>query len=258
MMQQFQADALTVRVYEKRSELGADAAKMAAAAVRDLLSKKDTVNIIFAAAPSQNEFLAALAAEKNIEWQRVRAFHMDEYIGLSPTAPQRFGNFLKTKFFSHVPLREVHYLIGEAEEPEAECRRYAEMLLQYPPDLVFMGIGENTHIAFNDPHVAHFDDPHLVKIVDLDEACRQQQVNDGCFETLQSVPRHALTLTVPALMKADQIFCMVPARTKAQAIYHTLKDAITERYPSTILRTHPNAVLFIDRESAALLSTTPS
>ncbi|HEU5145520.1 MAG TPA: glucosamine-6-phosphate deaminase [Chryseosolibacter sp.] len=252
-MQQLQADTLTVRVYENRALLGADAARMAATTLRDLLSEKDVVNIIFAAAPSQNEFLATLAAEEDIDWQRVRAFHMDEYIGLAPDAVQRFGNFLRTKFFDRVPLREVHYLMGEAEDPEAECRRYAELLLQYPPHIVFMGIGENTHIAFNDPHVAHFDDPHLVKIVDLDEACRQQQVNDGCFKTLHDVPRHALTLTVPALMKAEQIFCMVPAKTKAQAIFRTLTEAITERYPSTILRTHPNATLFIDKDSAALL-----
>lgn len=253
MTQQLQADTLTVRIYENRAQLGANAATMAAAALRQLLAEKDIVNIIFAAAPSQNEFLATLAAERDIDWQRVRAFHMDEYIGLSPEAPQRFGNFLRRQFFERVPLREVHYLKGEANDPEAECRRYAELLLRFPAHLVFMGIGENTHIAFNDPHVAHFDDPHVVKVVDLDEACRQQQVNDGCFKGLNEVPRHALTLTVPALMKAEQVFCMVPARTKAQAIFHTLKDDISERYPSTILRTHPNATLFVDKDSAALV-----
>ena len=253
MTQQLQADALTVRIYEDRAQLGAHAGKMAADALRRLLSQKDAVNIIFAAAPSQNEFLSTLAAEKNIEWERVRAFHMDEYIGLPPEAPQRFGNFLRRQFFDRVPLREAHYLMGEADDPAAECRRYAELLLRFPAHLVFMGIGENTHIAFNDPHVAHFDDPHMVKVVDLDEACRQQQVNDGCFKTLDDVPRHALTLTVPALMKAEQVFCMVPAKTKAQAIRYTLTDVISEQYPSTILRTHPNATLFIDKDSAAML-----
>lgn len=253
MTQQTQTDSLTVRVYENRAQLGADAATMAAATLRNLLSQRNFVHVIFAAAPSQNEFLAILAAEKNIDWQRVRAFHMDEYIGLPIQAPQRFGNFLKRHFFDLVPLGEVHYLHGESTDPEAECRRYAELLLQYPPHLVFMGIGENTHIAFNDPHVAQFDDAQMVKVVDLDEACRQQQVNDGCFATLADVPRHALTLTVPALMKAEQAFCMVPGKTKAKAIYHTLTDTISERYPSTILRTHPNSTLFVDRDSAALL-----
>jgi glucosamine-6-phosphate deaminase len=136
---------------------------------------------------------------------------------------------------------------------EGECRRYGELLMRYPVDVVFMGIGENTHIAFNDPHVARFDDPRIVKVVDLDEACRQQQVNDGCFKTLGDVPRNALTLTIPALMKADHIFCMVPGKTKAQAVYHTLNSEISERFPSTILRTHPSAILFIDKDSASLL-----
>jgi len=253
MTELFQADTLTVRKYDDRLQLGNDAAKMAAQAIRELLAQRDRINIIFAAAPSQNEFLAALALEKEIEWRSVRAFHMDEYIGLPPGAPQRFGSFLKQHFFDLVPLGEVHYLLRDQKDPELECRRYAELLLRFPADLVFMGIGENTHIAFNDPHVARFNDPHMVKVVDLDPACREQQVNDGCFERLEQVPEHALTLTVPALMKAEQIFCMVPGTRKAQAVYHTLNDAITERHPSTILRTHPSAVLFIDKDSGALL-----
>ena len=253
MTELFQADTLTVRISENRLQLGSDAAKMAAETLRKLLTQRDFVNIIFAAAPSQNEFLAALAVEQDIEWRRVRAFHMDEYIGLPPAAPQRFGSFLKQSFFEAVPLGEIHYLLAGQKDPEVECRRYAELLLRFTADVVFMGIGENTHIAFNDPHVARFNDPQMVKIVELDQACRQQQVHDGCFETLEQVPENALTLTVPALMKADHIFCMVPGTRKAEAVYHTLKDPITERYPSTILRTHPNAILFIDKESGALL-----
>lgn len=248
-----QVDSLTVRLYESRSLLGAAAAKIAGEKLRALLKKKETVNIVFAAAPSQNEFLASLTNEKNIDWKRVRAFHMDEYTGLPDRAPQRFGNFLKLHFFDIVPLRETHYMHGNSGNLENECRRYGELLLRFPTDVVFMGIGENTHIAFNDPHVAKFNDPAMVKVVDLDEACRQQQVNDGCFNTLEQVPRMALTLTVPALMKGDHIFCMVPGKRKAQAIYHTLRDDIGEKYPSTILRTHPSAELFIDSDSGALL-----
>lgn len=248
-----QVDSLTVRLYESRNLLGAAAAKIAGEKLRALLKKKETVNIVFAAAPSQNEFLASLTNEKNIDWKRVRAFHMDEYTGLPDRAPQRFGNFLKLHFFDIVPLRETHYMHGNSGNLENECRRYGELLLRFPTDVVFMGIGENTHIAFNDPHVAKFNDPAMVKVVDLDEACRQQQVNDGCFNTLEQVPRMALTLTVPALMKGDHIFCMVPGKRKAQAIYHTLRDDIGEKYPSTILRTHPSAELFIDSDSGALL-----
>lgn len=249
----FQVDALTVSVAKDRKALGASAARLAGERLRKLLSEKDFVNVVFAAAPSQNEFLEALASDERLAWNRVRAFHMDEYTGLPANASQRFGNYLTSHFFDRVPLGEVYFLRGDASDPEGECRRYAELLIRYPPDVVFMGIGENTHLAFNDPHVAKFNDPHMVKVVDLDQACRQQQVNDGCFRTLAEVPQRALTLTLPALMKADYIFCMVPGKAKAQAIYHTLKSDIIEKYPSTILRTHPSAILFIDRDSAALL-----
>lgn len=254
MSRLFQVDSLTVRLYENRRLLGEAAAKIAGDKLRNLLEKKEAVNIVFAAAPSQNEFLASLANAKNIDWKRVRAFHMDEYTGLPDSAPQRFGNFLKSHFFDLVPLRETHYMHGNSLNLENECRRYGELLLRFPTDIVFMGIGENTHIAFNDPHVAKFNDPAMVKVVDLDQACRQQQVNDGCFNTLEQVPSSALTLTVPALMKGDHIFCMVPGKTKTPAVYHTLRGEISEKYPSTILRTHPSAELFIDNDSGALLS----
>jgi glucosamine-6-phosphate deaminase len=253
MSRPLQIDTLTVRVLDDRAHLGLEAARAAGGKLRELLATKKEVNIVFAAAPSQNEFLAALILEKEISWDRIRAFHMDEYTGLPAKAKQCFGNYLKTHFFGLLPLREVYLLNSEAPDQEAECRRYGELIMRYPVDVVFMGIGENTHIAFNDPHVAHFNDPKIVKVVDLDEACRQQQVNDGCFNNLEEVPGNALTLTIPALMKADHIFCMVPGKTKAQAVYHTLNSEITERYPSTILRTHPSAVLFIDKESASLL-----
>ena len=246
-------DTLTVTLCEGRPDLGHRAAKAAADTLRGLMKSRPFVNIVFAAAPSQDEFLSALVKEKNIDWHRVRAFHMDEYIGLPEDAPQRFGNYLKKHFFDLVPLLETHYLDGMAASPENECRRYGELLVRYPTDVVFMGIGENTHLAFNDPHVARFNDPQTVKIVELDEACRQQQVNDGCFKSRDEVPKTALTLTIPALMKADHVFCMVPGKRKAKAIYHTLNSGISEQYPSTILRTHPQAVLFVDRESAALL-----
>src|SRR5687768_10612577 len=239
MSKPLQIDTLTVRISENRAQLGLQAAKAAAETLRELLAEKKTLNIVFAAAPSQNEFLAALSREKNVSCYRFRAFHMYEYTGLPAEAPQCFGNYLKTHFFDLVPLREVHFLRSEVRDLEAECRRYGELLIRYPVDIVFMGIGENTHIAFNDPHVARFDDPRIVKVVDLDETCRQQQVNDGCFKTLEDVPLNALTLTVPALMKADHLFCMVPGKTKAQAVYHTINSEISERYPSTILRTHP-------------------
>ncbi|WP_266365764.1 glucosamine-6-phosphate deaminase [Tellurirhabdus rosea] len=247
-------DLLLVRRFENRKLLGQQAAELAAARMRALLAGQESISMIFAAAPSQDEFLAALCEQPGIDWSRVIAFHMDEYVGLPEEAPQRFGNFLKTRLFDRVPFRAVHYLNGNAPDAAAECQRYSGLLRRHPADMVCMGIGENCHIAFNDPHVADFHDPHLVKVVDLDTACRQQQVNDGCFATFEAVPTHALTLTIPALVQAPAIFCMVPGIHKAPAVYHTLHDEITERYPSTILRRHPNAVLFIDNDSASRLT----
>ncbi|QMU27380.1 glucosamine-6-phosphate deaminase [Adhaeribacter radiodurans] len=246
-------DALKVDISATRSELGFKAAKMVASKIIELLSQQQLVNIIFAAAPSQNEFLEELSKNDAIAWERINAFHMDEYVGLQEDAPQRFGNFLKIRLFGKVPFRSVNYLNGLAENIQEECARYTALLESNPTDIVCMGIGENAHIAFNDPHVADFNDPHLVKIVDLDEACRQQQVNDGCFTTLNEVPTYALTLTVPALMRAKYAFCIVPGPTKAQAIHNTLQSDIQELYPSTILRKHPEAILFIDKESSGLL-----
>ena len=209
--------------------------------------------MIFAASPSQNEVLAALANDPQIPWNRVNAYHMDEYIGLSPDAPQGFGNFLREHMFGLAPFASVNYIDSAATDPQAECDRYSTLLQENPVDIVVMGIGENGHIAFNDPPVADFNDPHLVKIVALDPVCRQQQVNDGCFEALEQVPTHALTLTVPTLMAAKYHFCIVPAPTKAKAVKATVRGPIREVCPATCLRNRSNAVLYLDPDSAALL-----
>ena len=209
--------------------------------------------MIFAAAPSQNDVLASLVADKSIEWNRVNAYHMDEYIGLDKDAPQGFGNFLKEHIFGLVPFKNVNYIDISAVDPEREADRYAMLLAENPTDIVVMGIGENGHIAFNDPPVADFNDKRLVKPVKLDEICRNQQVNDGCFKHIDDVPTHAMTLTVPALMSAPYQFCIVPAPTKAKAVYETLNGNIDEHCPASILRTKENAVLYLDADSAKLL-----
>ena len=250
----FQKDLLQVKVYPGRSDMGLAAAEEAAATIRKLLAQKQEVNMIFAAAPSQNEFLETLCMAGDIDWQRINAFHMDEYVTLPAEAPQRFGNFLKERIFGKLPFRSVNYINGNSADPEQECERYSSLLRQYPVDIVCMGIGENGHIAFNDPHVARFDDPELVKIVDLDETCRMQQVNDGCFSAIGEVPAIALTLTIPALMNGKYLFCMVPAKTKAWAVCHTINDTVSEAVPATRLREHEHAVLFIETDSASMLS----
>lgn len=254
-MRELQAEKLKILICNNRNDMGVHAASLAAAAIRKLLAEKEEVNIIFAAAASQNEFLAALVIEKGIDWTRVNAFHMDEYIGLPAGAEQLFGVFLDERIFSKLPFRKVYYINGQAGSPEAECERYSALLQKHPVDITCMGIGENAHLAFNDPHVADFNDTRSVKVVDLDEACKIQQVREGCFADVDRVPPIAFTLTIPALLKAAYIYCMVPAAAKAEAVYHTINSSITEKYPSTILRTHPNAVLFLESESAARIST---
>lgn len=251
-MRQFDKEKLHVKIFANRAELGAAAAEKVAEKITSLLKAKDHINMIFAAAPSQNEFLAALI-EKDLKWNCINAFHMDEYVGLDKNAPQGFGNFLKDRLFSKVSFRSVHYLNGNAEDLDGECERYSNLLKDNRTDIVCMGIGENTHLAFNDPHVADFNDKKMVKVVDLDEECRTQQVNDGCFDTIQDVPTHALTLTIPALFSAVYASVVVPGEPKANAVYHTLNSEISDLYPSTILRKHDQAILFIDENSASKL-----
>jgi glucosamine-6-phosphate deaminase len=254
MIQILKKDKLTVKIYSSRDELGQASACEAGNMIKKLLESQENINVIFAAAPSQNEFLENLINQDGIDWNRINAFHMDEYIGLPQTAPQGFGNFLKERIFSKRPFRSVNYLNGQCESKDEECTRYAQLLAASPVDIVCMGIGENGHIAFNDPHVADFNDKALVKVVELDTQCRQQQVNDRCFESIDQVPTHALTLTIPALLKARFIYCMVPGTTKAQAVANTIEQEVSERYPSTILRSHSAAIMYLDQESSSKLS----
>jgi glucosamine-6-phosphate deaminase len=205
----------------------------------------------FASPPSQNEFLYELREIPGIDWKRVTAFHLDEYVGLPNTAPQNFGQFLRVRLFEKVRPGTVHYLDGTAEDLGAECVRYGSLLENHPFDIACIGIGENGHIAFNDPPVADFNDPQLVKVVDLDLMSRQQQVHDGCFKDLESVPKKALTLTIPAIFSARFVYCMVPAPSKAEAVKKTLEGPIGIACPATILRRHENATLFLDKDSAA-------
>ncbi|WP_028549646.1 glucosamine-6-phosphate deaminase [Paenibacillus sp. UNC451MF] len=243
-------DQLQVHIYDNRALLGTAAASHVAHKMKELLDSKSRIRMVFAAAPSQNEFLQALKSTEGIDWSRVTVFHMDEYIGLAQEAPQRFGTFLRERLFDEVKPGEVH-LINSAGDIDEECRRYAELLGAAPIDIVCLGIGENGHIAFNDPPVADFNDPSLVKSVELDLPCRQQQVNDGCFASLQEVPTHALTLTIPALFSGAHLFCMVPGKTKTAAVHRTLNGSISTECPSTILRKHPDCTLYLDPDAYA-------
>lgn len=244
---------LNIQIFETRRQMGLAAVEMAEQKIIELLGAQSFVNIIFAAAPSQNEFLEALAQNNTIDWSRVNAFHMDEYIGLQPGDSRTFGSFLSGKIFSRLPFHTVNYINGNAEDIGQECRRYADLLAKNPPDIVCMGIGENGHIAFNDPPVADFADPLMVKKVELDAGCRQQQVNDKCFDAFENVPTYAITLTVPALLYGKYIYCMVPGEKKANAVFNTLNGEISEQCPASILRRHEHAILFLDEDSAGRL-----
>ena len=249
ILKTLQADLLNVIVADSRDSMGRLAAEAAGACIRELLSRKDEINMIFAAAPSQNETLYYLVREPDIDWSRVNAFHMDEYVGLEESAPQTFGSYLREHIFGLVPFKTVHHLHGWAADAQAECARYGKLLEENPVDIVMLGIGENGHIAFNDPWVADFNDPARVKVVPLDPVCRRQQVNDGCFPAIDDVPTHALSLTIPSLVTAAHMFCTVPAPTKREAVTKTVNEPVSEKVPATIMRRHAHAVMFCDPDS---------
>lgn len=250
---QMQIDKLQVQIYDNRSQMGAAAARDIRDKMLALLAQKESINMIFAAAPSQNDVLAALVADPTIPWNRVNAFHMDEYVDLPASAPQGFANFLRQHLFEKVNFRSINCLNCQAADPQAECDRYTSLLAANPTDVVVLGIGENGHIAFNDPDVADFHDSAAVKIVALDAICRQQQVNDGCFGCIDSVPTHAMTLTVPTLVSAPYLFCIVPGPTKAKAVQQTLCGPVSENCPASVLRRCHGAKLYLDADSGALL-----
>ena len=242
----FKKDLLTVNIYETRTEMGLAAAEDIAACMKKMLSEKETINMCFAAAPSQNDVLGSLLSMP-LEWNRVNAFHMDEYVGLKKEDEQSFGHYLDEHVFNKAPFKTVYYVADYGLD-------YAKVLEENPFDIMCLGIGENGHIAFNDPGVADFNDPLRIKLAKLDDTCRMQQVHDGCFPTFDDVPEYAYTLTVPQMISAKYMFCVVPAATKADAVYNTLNLEITDQCPATILRTHENAILYCDADSAAKLS----
>ena len=244
---------LHVSVWPDRGSMGQAAAAAAAECLQRLLRRADRVRVAFAAAPSQEEFLAALAVRPGIRWDRVAAFHLDDYVGLPADSPQRFSNWLAPRVWDRLPLAAAHRFDGTAADPEAEAARYEAVLRRQPLHLCCLGIGENGHLAFNDPPVADFRDPRLVKVVELDERCRAQQVHDGAFPDLGAVPRRAITLTIPALTGAPHLVVVVPGAAKAEAVRDALLGPVDPRCPASVLREHPGAALFLDREAAALL-----
>jgi glucosamine-6-phosphate deaminase len=241
-------ERLRVRSFATRAHMSKAAARDIAVAIRARLAVAANVRMIFAAAPSQGDMIEALVAEPAINWRRVTAFHMDEYIGLATDAPQRFALWLGQRLFGRVPFAAVHPILPDPD-PHAAALRYAALLDEAPIDIVCLGIGVNAHIAFNDPPVADFADPEDVKIVELDDVCRQQQVDDDCFRDIAAVPERALTLTIPRLLRAEKLFCVVPGAHKREAVGGTLHGPISTDYPASVLRRHGDCILYLDAES---------
>ena len=240
--------SMNIQIARTRKELGDKAAHDIAEAIRNRLYTQPHLRIIFAAAPSQGEMLDALVAQPGIDWHRIHAFHMDEYIGLAPDAPQRFGTWLRHSIFDRVPLASFH-LIEPGDDLDATCRAYAQKLMEAPIDLVLLGIGANGHLAFNDPP-ANLDDPLSVRVVTLDSVCRQQQVDDLCFDSVAEVPQKAISLTVPMLLSADRLFCCIPGSNKSKAVRRMVYDPVSGACPATALRTHPRCTVYLDSDSS--------
>jgi glucosamine-6-phosphate deaminase len=245
---------LRVEVFPSRPMMGLAAARAVAEAIRDRLARDGRAAVIFASAPSQNEFLAALRQEPGIDWPRLTAFHLDEYVGIAPDHPASFRRFLVDRLFAHVKVAAFHGLDGRAPDLVAECARYAALLRCAAPALALLGIGENGHLAFIDPPVCDFTERAEVRVVELDEPCRRQQVNDGCFPSLAEVPPTALSLTVPFLMRVPRAVAIVPGPAKRAAITAALQGPVTTACPASILRRHRDATLFLDEDSAAGLA----
>lgn len=249
MKHSFTIDKLHISVYDGPIPMGRAAADFVQKKLSEAITEKGSANLILATGASQFSFLQALK-EKEIDWQKITVFHLDEYKGISDTHPASFRKYLRERILDEVKPKKVYFLNGDAHDLDKETRNYADQLKKHSIDIACIGIGENGHIAFNDPPVADFKDPELVKIVALDAACRNQQLGEGWFPTFDDVPTHALTLTIPAIMGCKVISCVVPDARKADAVYRTLYGPIEKQCPASILRTHPQTQLFLDEGSA--------
>lgn len=242
-------------LHDNRPSMGRAAAEHVVSLLETILARQSAARVIFACAPSQDQFLEALVplSLHRIDWSRVTAFHMDEYVGLSASHPASFRSYLSAHLLSKICVGAFHPIAGEASNASAECVAYAAKVDEAPIDLICLGIGENGHLAFNDPPVADFFDPVSVKVVELDCACREQQVHDGCFERLEDVPLHALTLTLPVFLRARHLSVVVPGERKAVAVQRSVQGPITTECPGSLLQTRENVTLFVDRAAASLL-----
>jgi glucosamine-6-phosphate deaminase len=250
---------MKIHLHDDRSAVGAAAAAEAAAVLRAALARQAAATLVVATGTSQLATLAGLVAEPGIDWGRVRVFHLDEYVGIPADHPASFRRYLRERFVARLPAPPgaVHWIAGDGGDPEAECRRLGGVLPAGPFDLLLAGIGENGHLAFNDPP-ADFEAAAAYLVVPLDEACRRQQVGEGWFATLAEVPTRAISMSIPRIMNASTIVCSVPDGRKAEAVRGAVEGPVTPAVPASILQRHPDCRLHLDRASAALLQVPPA
>jgi glucosamine-6-phosphate deaminase len=254
----FHADKLRVEIYPSAQAAGRAAAHASAQAIRKLVAQRGNAAVLFATGASQLDTLAAIVEEQDIPWNRIDGFHLDEYLGLPVEHPASFRHYLRENLTKRTQMRSFLEIDGESDDSELVCRNYAQALQAADPQLCLLGIGENGHLAFNDPGEADFEDTQAVKVVTLDDACRQQQAAEGWFGTVEEVPERAITITIPAILRIPKLIVSVPGRRKAEIIRRTLHEPISPRCPATILRTHPNATLYLDLDSASELTLSES
>jgi glucosamine-6-phosphate deaminase len=243
---------MDIRVFDTKQELGRAAAERAKAALGEAIGRSGEARAIAATGASQFEFLDALTSLPGIDWGRVEMFHLDEYVGLPDTHPASFRRYLRERIVERVKPRVFHFLAGDAPDPVAECRRVGALLARSPIDVAFVGIGENGHLAFNDPP-ADFETEEPYLVVELDEACRRQQLGEGWFASLAEVPRRAISMSIRQILRSREILCAVPDARKAKAVSECLEGDVSPLHPSSILQTHPATTVYLDRDSAALL-----
>jgi glucosamine-6-phosphate deaminase len=251
--QSFCVDELRVNVYDSEAEIAEDAAEMVSKYLYGLLLEQESVRVLFATGNSQLKFLDALIALGGVDWSRVTCFHLDEYLGIDENHSASFRYYLREKVEKRVYPHVFNYIEGDTLQPLGECDRYSQLLRSQSIDLCLLGIGENGHLAFNDPSVADFTDIYGVKLVKLDGVNRQQQVSTGYFVSIENVPQYAFTVTIPMICQSKKIICLAPGKRKAGIIKTILEGEVTEVCPASILRTQSQATLFLDVESASIL-----
>src|ERR1700722_17651 len=252
-VKQFKVGTMKLEIHTSKKAAGSAAARAAAETLKELEQARKEIGVIFATGASQLETLHALTSMPNLPWKKVHGFHLDEYLGMDENHPASFRRYLRENLTERVPMGEFFAIDGSSSDSDRVRQKYVQELREAAPQLCLLGIGENGHLAFNDPSEANFNDPDAMKVVTLDAACRQQQLAEGWFARLEDVPERALTLTIPTLLKVPKLIVSVPGRRKAQSVRRTLDEAISTACPATILRTHPDVTIYLDEESASEL-----